>query len=84
MPKDGNSDTRKRIATLRSTHAADGHGLKCPTCGSIRLRVIDSRAHSGTIRRRRVCKGCNRRFYTMETVCTFACVATDGGVEPSA
>src|SRR3954466_13552679 len=44
--------------------------MKCPFCGSVETQVIDSRvADPGdSIRRRRRCLGCNKRFTTYETV----------------
>src|SRR5262245_65844938 len=44
--------------------------MKCPFCGHLEDKVIDSRA-GGTgdvIRRRRECEGCARRFTTYERV----------------
>ena len=42
--------------------------MKCPTCGTIETRVIDSRiAEDGdTVRRRRECPECQTRFTTYE------------------
>jgi len=44
--------------------------MKCPFCGSLQDKVIDSRQiNDGTaIRRRRVCLQCQRRFTTYERV----------------
>ena len=44
--------------------------MKCPYCGQADSKVIDSRsADEGTsIRRRRECLGCGKRFTTYETV----------------
>ncbi|SDW95460.1 transcriptional repressor NrdR [Marininema mesophilum] len=44
--------------------------MKCPFCYSIGSRVLDSRpAHEGkSIRRRRQCEDCERRFTTFEMV----------------
>lgn len=44
--------------------------MKCPFCGSENTRVIDSRPadDSNSIRRRRVCDECNKRFTTYEKV----------------
>jgi transcriptional repressor NrdR len=44
--------------------------MKCPFCGSLDNRVVDSReAREGAeIRRRRECAGCRRRFTTYERV----------------
>ena len=49
---------------------AGGKKMKCPYCGNIDTRVIDSRpADDGTtIRRRRSCDACNKRFTTYEKV----------------
>ena len=44
--------------------------MKCPFCGSVDNRVIDSRLSQGdeVTRRRRECEGCNRRFTTYERI----------------
>ncbi len=44
--------------------------MKCPFCGAMDSQVIDSRiSETGeSIRRRRRCMGCNRRFTTYETL----------------
>ncbi len=43
--------------------------MKCPFCGSTETKVINSRPTSqGTIRRRRECLQCGRRFTTLERV----------------
>ncbi|MEM0914010.1 MAG: transcriptional regulator NrdR [Planctomycetota bacterium] len=44
--------------------------MRCPLCGADDDKVIDSRAADGgrTIRRRRQCKHCGKRFTTRETV----------------
>lgn len=44
--------------------------MKCPFCGHLEDRVIDSRAGGAgdVIRRRRECAGCERRFTTYERV----------------
>jgi transcriptional repressor NrdR len=44
--------------------------MKCPFCGYIDSRVIDSRDVNDTIRRRRECLGCGLRFTTHERVQT--------------
>jgi transcriptional repressor NrdR len=43
--------------------------MKCPFCGAIDTQVIDSRVSEAgdSIRRRRRCAGCNKRFTTYET-----------------
>lgn len=50
----------------------DGCGLPCPSCGSTRLRVKDSRDNRGTRFRRRECLGCKNRFITKEVVVNMA------------
>jgi len=44
--------------------------VKCPFCGQLENRVIDSRLSKdgNAIRRRRECRECNRRFTTYERV----------------
>lgn len=44
--------------------------MKCPSCGTIHDRVIDSRLgkDNTVIRRRRECLGCKTRFTTYETI----------------
>ena len=44
--------------------------MRCPSCGHDQSRVVDSRnAHSGSsIRRRRECEACGKRFTTYERV----------------
>jgi transcriptional repressor NrdR len=44
--------------------------MKCPFCGHLDDKVIDSRAAAtgDVIRRRRECESCNRRFTTYERV----------------
>ena len=44
--------------------------MKCPFCGHENTRVIDSRPaeENNSIRRRRVCDECNKRFTTYEKV----------------
>ena len=44
--------------------------MKCPYCGKDNTRVIDSRPadDGGSIRRRRECDACGRRFTTYEKV----------------
>lgn len=44
--------------------------MKCPFCGEMENKVIDSRLSrdGGAIRRRRECDSCNRRFTTYEHV----------------
>ena len=44
--------------------------MKCPFCGNTDTQVIDSRVSEpgGSIRRRRRCTACTKRFTTYETV----------------
>ncbi len=44
--------------------------MKCPYCGNDNTRVIDSRPadDNASIRRRRICDDCNKRFTTYEKV----------------
>lgn len=44
--------------------------MRCPTCANVDDKVVDSRASEdgATIRRRRECLGCGRRFTTYERV----------------
>ena len=44
--------------------------MRCPYCGTLDSRVVDSRAAEDgtTIRRRRECPQCNKRFTTYEAV----------------
>jgi transcriptional repressor NrdR len=44
--------------------------MKCPYCGFAQDRVVDSREskEADSIRRRRECEGCNKRFTTYERI----------------
>lgn len=42
--------------------------MRCSRCGSDRLSVLDSRADSDTIKRRRECQACGFRFTTFERI----------------
>lgn len=42
--------------------------MKCPFCGSLDSKVIDSRSSEEKKRRRRECSDCHKRFTTYETV----------------
>jgi transcriptional repressor NrdR len=44
--------------------------MRCPFCGSTEDKVLDSREapDGATVRRRRECKGCGRRFTTFEQI----------------
>ena len=50
--------------------------MRCPYCGGENTRVIDSRPveEDNSIRRRRVCDGCSRRFTTYEKIETIPMV----------
>lgn len=41
-------------------------GVHCPSCGSGRTSVRDTRPYDNTVRRRRACKACGERFWTYE------------------
>ncbi|MFO7696564.1 MAG: transcriptional regulator NrdR [Anaerolineae bacterium] len=58
--------------------------MKCPYCGSIDSRVLDTREVGDGIRRRRECQGCNQRFTTYEQVAkvNLLVVKRDGRREP--
>lgn len=53
---------------MRSSAAHYRDGMRCPGCGGLRDKVVDSRqTDDGTsIRRRRQCEVCGRRFTTFE------------------
>ena len=50
--------------------------MKCPYCGLDESRVVDSRPadDNNSIRRRRICDGCGKRFTTYEKVETISVV----------
>jgi transcriptional repressor NrdR len=58
--------------------------MKCPFCGSLENRVIDSRLSKDNtaIRRRRECLQCGRRFTTYEYVEEIQVIKKDGRREP--
>ena len=46
-----------------------GHNMKCPFCDNIESKVIDTRpTDDDTIRRRRECLNCGKRFTTYEKI----------------
>lgn len=55
--------------------------MKCMNCGCLESKVIDSRAsEDGTsIRRRRECVNCGRRFTTYETIETTPILVVKNG-----
>ena len=57
--------------------------MECPYCGSD-SRVLDSRGGKDTVRRRRECLACERRFTTYERLAPseIRVVKRDGGTEP--
>lgn len=63
-----------------------GKKVKCPFCGSLEDKVIDSRASKDgrAIRRRRGCLNCGNRFTTYEYIekIPLAVVKNDGRREP--
>ena len=59
--------------------------MKCPQCGHLDHRVLETRVHrDDEIRRRRECLGCKLRFSTVETLFTAYphVVKKDGRREP--
>jgi transcriptional repressor NrdR len=58
--------------------------MKCPYCGFAQDRVVDSREskEADSIRRRRECEGCNKRFTTYERIdeIPYMVVKKDGGL----
>ena len=61
--------------------------MKCPFCGAVDDRVVDSREsrEGEVIRRRRECVSCGRRFTSYETIeeIPYMVVKKDGRREPS-
>jgi len=61
--------------------------MMCPYCNHDETKVIDSRAHQQfTIRRRRACLSCDRRFTTLEKIeeSTLKVIKKDGSRVPFA
>lgn len=60
--------------------------MRCPYCGKDGTRVIDSRPveENNSIRRRRICDECGRRFTTYETIerIPIAVIKKDNNREP--
>lgn len=60
--------------------------MKCPFCGTLETKVIDSRPaeDSSSIRRRRQCESCSKRFTTYEKVETIPLIVIkkDNNREP--
>ena len=59
--------------------------MKCPACGFSKSEVIDSRpvTESNSIRRRRECTACQKRFTTFETIESISIIVVkkNGGKE---
>ncbi len=57
--------------------------MQCPYCGHPDSRVVDTRASSESIRRRRECQNCHKRFTTYEQISeALLIVKRDGRREP--
>jgi len=57
--------------------------MQCPYCGQPDSRVVDTRATSESIRRRRECLNCHKRFTTYEQITEqLLIVKRDGRREP--
>ena len=69
-------------SVFRHEHVILG-GMHCPFCQNPDTKVIDTRISEDghSIRRRRVCPKCNRRFTTVETSMLFV-TKRSGGAEP--
>ena len=58
-------------------------GMQCPYCGQPDTRVVDTRSTSDSIRRRRECQKCRKRFTTYEQISeALLIVKRDGRREP--
>ena len=55
--------------------------MRCPYCGYRESKVVDSRPadEGASIRRRRECLSCEKRFTTYETIEYLPCAAGRGG-----
>ena len=59
-----------------------GDRMRCPYCLTKDTRVLDSRPSDGSIRRRRSCASCTKRFTTYERIeNTFSVIKKDGKIE---
>ncbi len=57
--------------------------MRCPHCGDVQHRVIDTREAGDAIRRRRRCERCGQRFTTYEHVAAdLLVIKSDGRREP--
>lgn len=43
----------------------------CPRCGSMNVRVVNSKTSSKDVVRKRKCSECGKRFYTIETMISY-------------
>jgi transcriptional repressor NrdR len=68
---------------ISSKRVRGGRSVRCPFCRADDSRVVDSRTadDGATIRRRRQCQSCNRRFTTLETA-SLVVVKRSGVTEP--
>jgi transcriptional repressor NrdR len=60
------SDAFVDLSRPKVESVQEKRSMKCPFCGSKRTRVIDTTRKETSIRRRRECRECERRFSTME------------------
>ena len=67
---DKNLVKRYTIYKLCDKCKSGGDDMKCPFCSSLNTRVIDSRPadDNNSIRRRRLCDDCGKRFTTYEKI----------------
>jgi transcriptional repressor NrdR len=76
---------RRRAAGQRDSGELDAR-MKCPFCGHLEDRVLDSRTsrEGFSVKRRRECVGCSRRFTTYEQIeeLQVVVVKKDGRREP--
>src|SRR5512135_2411992 len=57
--------------------------MQCPYCGYADSRVVDTRATGESIRRRRECQSCRKRFTTYEQISEMLLIVKrDGRREP--
>jgi len=58
--------------------------MRCPFCGQLKDRVVDSRESGDAIRRRRECADCGRRFTSYERIeeIPYLVIKKDGRREP--
>lgn len=58
--------------------------MKCPYCSYLNSKVLDSRSGNNSIRRRRECLACGRRWTTYETIETtpILVIKNDGSRQP--